>query len=464
MTAAAAGVERANSSLRFRLTAGFFLTLAAVLLLFGAGLVLDARRVERRDREDLLRAAAREVRLALSKETPGFDPGNAEERAELRIAEDDLAREYIRVTILGSDGRVVYQAAGGAVPWPPRRGDGWRSASLPAGEDTIVVGLSTARFDDLQRRQLVYFVLFGLSVAAIATVGAWVLVDRTLAPIRSLAREAQSFADNAGWVGVSTIHEAPRLHTPSHDAELVELVHTFNTLIERIIAEGAAKGRFYAAASHELRTPLQALAGQVELALSRPREAHEYRRSLEKADGQARRLMELVNSLLLLNRIESDDTPPPAEPTDVAALCREDLEQLQPMLEQRGLTVEAALPEEALALGPPAHIDILVRNLLENAVKYAIPGTRMRIGWSTEAGRARFEVFNAVAEEARDAFDDLVRLFEPFYRSPAARKAFPAGNGLGLPLVKALADRNGWQVTPILKEEGVTFRVEMPAG
>jgi signal transduction histidine kinase len=461
-------MNRPSSSLRLRLTLGFCLTVAAVLLLFGAGLTLASRRVEAGDREELLRAAAREVRLALSsKGSPGYDPDNPDERAELRQAEADLAREEIRIAILGPDGAPRFRPDGAsALPWPlPERG--WRSVTLAAGPDTILVALPTARLDRFQRRQALYFGLFGLSVLTIAGVGAWGIIDRTLAPIRVLAREAKSFADPDAPSRPSAADAPLALHDPSHDAELVELVATLNALIERVAAEGAAKGRFYAAASHELRTPLQALAGQLELALSRPRTADEYRSSLEKADTQARRLMDLVNSLLLLNRIEGADQAPESEQVDIAALVAEDLSQLAPLLEERGLRVENGLPAEALVLAPPAHADVLVRNLLENAAKYALPGTALRVGWAAPAdrpGRVRLTVFNTLPDEGREAFDDLKRLFEPFYRSASARRAFPAGNGLGLPLVKAVADRNGWSIAPHLSPEGVTFRVEMPAG
>src|SRR5262249_28045507 len=162
-----------------------------------------------------------------------------------------------------------------------------------------------------------------LFLAFFTATGVWLLVGRTLQPIRGLARQAD--AASAASLEV-------QLKPPSEDAELVELVATFNRLLERLTRPRAARGRFYAAASHELRTPLQALSGHLELALTRPRTSDEYQSVVEEAFGQTRRLMRLVRELLLLNQLHQQASTPPAEPVDLAETVEGILFQLRPAL------------------------------------------------------------------------------------------------------------------------------------
>ena len=239
-----------------------------------------------------------------------------------------------------------------------------------AGEDRFVIAIrpkaGVAR--DMARRRMDMLLMGGLVVLAVGG-GAWILVGLTLSPIRKLARQAAS---------ASAENLSVRLEPPSNDAEVVDLVDTLNDFLARIAQTAESKGRFYAAASHELRTPLQALSGHLELALSRERPAEEYKLALEEAKKQSGRLKSLVQSLLLLHQLENNADRERDE-VNVASVCRATLLQLQPIISARGLSVDFNVSNQATVSAISNHAEILVRNLLENAAKYATEGKRISV-------------------------------------------------------------------------------------
>ncbi len=420
----------------------FTLVTVGLLLLVSVGILGYAAHQADRTADRVLLATARRVRNELA-EARGLKsaPEMIREEGELLEQADGA------MLVLGSRGEVLAQSRRRVPSWPRREDDGWRVLAVRSRDATIVLGIPWSKTRAALRSQAA--LLFGLVmfVALVTALGAWVLVGHTLSPIRALSRQANSATPEGLRV---------RLQAPSSDAELVELVGTLNGLLERLTQAAAARGRFYAAASHELRTPLQALSGHLELALTRPRSAAEYRTVVDEAYAQTRRLTHLVRELLLLNQLHQGTTMPPAEPVEVCGIAWRALHQLRATLEERGLAVESELPEEVEILAPPAHVDILVRNLAENAAKYAIPETTVRLRVAPLSDGALFEITN-------DCDASLVvrpeQVFEPFFRPDASRSSGTGGNGLGLAICKAVADTHGWTLAWAREEDVVRASV-----
>jgi signal transduction histidine kinase len=236
------------------------------------------------------------------------------------------------------------------------------------------------------------------------------------------------------------------LTSPSPDAEVVRLVTTLNDLLQRSARATAAKGRFYAAASHELRTPLQVLVGRIELTLSRSRTNSEYRAALEELQAQADRLSSLVQSLLTLNRLESAAAAPPRVRIDLGEVCARAVASFAPRVRERGLHVCVDGGEGVIIDAPPTFADMLVFNLIENAVKYATGGGLVRIETvaATSGCPPELRIFN---ECAPLAVEDVAHLFEPYYRPDSARNVKTGGNGLGLAICQSIALSEGWKLT-----------------
>jgi signal transduction histidine kinase len=431
------------------MTLAFALCIAGLLLSVGLLLVRYAHRMAERNADMLLGSAIVRVRHELPGNTPSPDA------TELREVENDLADENIAVVLLDRQGRVVeasrnaaaFSKAFGSLNAGGANRARWRTRTVSVGANTIVVGLLWAKTAHALNDQAVMLAAFSVMMGGTATLGAWLLVGRTLSPIGDLSQQARTATAEGGQA---------HLITPSQDAEVVELVSTLNDLLTRQREANAARGRFYAAASHELRTPLQALSGHLELALQRPRTGEEYLAVVQEAHAQTRRLTTLTLDLLRLHQVEGN--PHPAqEPVDLSEVCERTLRSFAALIEVRGLTMQADMVPDAAVASAPTHADMMIRNLLENAVHYAVPGgSLLLVLTSSVANEGQSVCLELWNECDPDVSLQPERWLEAFYRPDLSRNAHTGGNGLGLAICKAIADVNGWELS--LRREG-TFIV-----
>ncbi len=362
---------------------------------------------------------------------------------------EDLPPENLSVYLIGSDGQVLQSSRTVVPDHVPVNGKVWRTTRVRVGENWLVIALPWAKTESSLHSLMASLVLLSLFVVALVAVGAWILVGRTLSPIASLSDQA-----NAATIENLQV----RLDEPSRDAEIVNLVATLNGLLSRLSETASAKGRFYSAASHELRTPLQALSGHLELALSKARSEEEYRSTIEEAYRQTQRLIKLTKGLLLLYQLDSSAAPP-VESADLAAICRDALAQFQSLAEQSELHIQTDVPVSAPFLAPATHAEILIRNLVENAIRYANRGGRVSLSLRTTPTCLELEIFNECLVP-----DDWIpdRLFEPFSRTDQSRSPETGGTGLGLTLCKAIADANGWKLSLQHAGSGIHAVVTIP--
>jgi signal transduction histidine kinase len=143
-----------------------------------------------------------------------------------------------------------------------------------------------------------------------------------------------------------------------------------------------------------------------------------------------------------------------AEQVDIGDLCSRTLSALTPMIEARRLSVAVDIDRAATVLAPPAHAAILVRNLLDNAVRYATPGGRISVSLlpSPRNKYAHLHVYNDYPTP--DSLE-LDRLFEPFYRADISRSSATGGNGLGLAICNRIARRHGWSLLIGRETDGI---------
>jgi two-component system phosphate regulon sensor histidine kinase PhoR len=220
---------------------------------------------------------------------------------------------------------------------------------------------------------------------------------------------------------------------------------------------------FVANVSHELRTPLTAIRGYVEALLDEdPPDPAEARRFLEIIERQATRMERLVRDLLRLARLEAGQEPVERLPFRVETLVAGILTELESAIDERNQRVEWRVEAGAETLvSDPGKLHDAVKNLVENAVAYAPPGTQIAI----EARREGDSIVLSVADHGPGIPDaDLVRIFERFYRVDKARSRESGGTGLGLSIVKHLVSLLGGQVTAANRPSGgAVFEIRLPA-
>ena len=400
------------------------------LLLFMAGLAEWAQEKERAEErvQEILAVAKTRATYEMDEDKA---VGNTILEAT-REAQGEISVGGLALLVVDANNRVVWRSRHSAPMWPSVGGD-WRVQTLSRGGQTLVLARDWQPTQKGLNHLAGTLWRLGALTVLLAGIGAWFVVGKTLLPIEKLAIQAR---------GASTESLRVRLSSPSSDAEMQHLTETLNGLLANVEHEARLRGRFYAAASHELRTPIQGLLGKLDVARSRPRSAAEYETVIEGLQGAAERLARLVEDLLQLNALEMGQRQAQSEPLNLAFWVERAIEQQGVDIEARGLSVEARLMDASVE-APSFYVEMLLRNLMENAVKYAVAGTALLVCLDQSDGGAELRIENS-ADVAENT--NLEEWFEPFFRMDIARTSSTGGNGLGLTIVAALAEANDWKV------------------
>jgi two-component system phosphate regulon sensor histidine kinase PhoR len=217
---------------------------------------------------------------------------------------------------------------------------------------------------------------------------------------------------------------------------------------------------FVANVSHELRTPLAAIKSVIETleggAIDDKPVAHDF---LRRADAEVDRLVQMVEELLELSRIESGEVPLSREDLDVAAIVEGAADRMRGPAQRVGLSLEVAVsPGLPSITGDRVSIERAIVNLIHNAIKFTPEGGRIELSARAVRGGVTIEVADSgVGIEPAD----LPRVFERFFKADRARRA--GGTGLGLALVKHTTEAHGGSVEAESRlGEGSQFRMWLP--
>jgi two-component system OmpR family sensor kinase len=277
------------------------------------------------------------------------------------------------------------------------------------------------------------------------------LVRRTLAPVARVreqvaARSADDLAPLAG-------QDLPD--------EIRPLVQEFNGLLQRLGQAFDTQQRFVADAAHELRSPLAALKLQVQ-GLRRANDAESRERALQRLDAGIDRATRLVGQLMELARQQARQAEgAPAAPLDLVALARTVIGEAVADAQARSQEIGLSGLETAMVTGHADALRLLLRNLVENAIKYAPAAGRIEVGvLAGEAPGRRVLVVEDSGPGIPEA--ERTRVLDRFYRLPDAPST---GSGLGLAIAQSVAQMHGsalqLDASPTLG--GLRVRLELPA-
>jgi two-component system sensor histidine kinase SenX3 len=220
--------------------------------------------------------------------------------------------------------------------------------------------------------------------------------------------------------------------------------------------------QFAANASHELKTPVASLATLVEAiqtALTNDQNAVE--RFVSRLSIEVERLRAMIDDLMDLSRVE-DPAAMRVEDVSFDQLVAEQLEEMQASAIDSNVHLTRDLQAGTRLRGDRQHLELMVRNLLDNAVRYTPPGGNVRVALARDQGVARFEVEDTGIGIPLGAQS---RVFERFFRVDADRARASGGTGLGLSIVKHVAEAHGGSVSVTSNlDEGSTFSVLLPLG
>jgi signal transduction histidine kinase len=282
-------------------------------------------------------------------------------------------------------------------------------------------------------------------IAVLAFTVCWWLTGRLLRPLRRITDAAQRLS-------LSTLHERIALTGP--DDELRRLADTFDAMLDRLESAVDSQRRFVANASHELRTPLaiQRTAVEVGLANPSPERVARIRTELLRNTVRSERLIEG-----LLQLAKGERGLDARAPVDLSAVVNEVVEESRGRADAAEVTLTPKTVRPVAVLGDEVFLAQLVTNLVQNAIRYNVPGGIVLIELSEDAGLV---VTNTGPQVPQDRADEL---FEPFRRLNADRTGSGEGAGLGLSIVAAIARAHGGTVTLRANPDGgLTVRVDLP--
>jgi two-component system sensor histidine kinase SenX3 len=221
----------------------------------------------------------------------------------------------------------------------------------------------------------------------------------------------------------------------------------------------AVRRDFVANISHELKTPVGALSLLAETLMAEddPEITH---RLAERMVSEATRLANTIDDLLALSRIESEEHPD-YEPVSVAVVVAEAVDRILPAAENAGITIAAFEPDSQLTVaGDRRQLVSALYNLLDNAVKYSDPDSKIDVRVSDDGDRLQIAVQDhGIGIPA----NDIERVFERFYRVDLARSRQTGGTGLGLSIVRHVMANHGGEVTVASRlGDGSTFTLDLP--
>ena len=295
----------------------------------------------------------------------------------------------------------------------------------------IQVGMSLESVSVTRRRFLLVMAAVLPLAVLLAGSGGWLLARRALRPVDQMTEAARR---------ISAEHLDERVHTTGTGDELDRLAATLNDMLGRLDVTFRQIRQFSADASHELQTPLTILQGELEVALRAPRTPDEYRRVLTSALEESGRIARLVEGLLLLSRADAGVLRMDHQPVDLARLVAEVCEHSQVLAKARGVTLDLGPLTPVTIQGDHQHLRRLLLNLVDNGLKYTLAGGRVTLALHQDGAWAVLRVADTGIGLAPG---EQERIFQRFYRAPAAMSRGEEGSGLGLCIARSIVEAHG---------------------
>jgi signal transduction histidine kinase len=305
------------------------------------------------------------------------------------------------------------------------RGQDWRAYGLQTADGVIQIAQPVRVREALARAAAERVVIPLVLLLPIMIMAAVWIVHRGLQPLRFVTREVQR----------RDARSLAPLGSDNLPSEIAPLVGELNRLLERLQRAFSAQRAFISDAAHELRSPLTALRLQLQL-LDRAPDQPARVEARGRLGAAVERAIHLVEQLLALARSEPQETLGNFQQVDLSAAAAEGIADNHDLALTRNIDLSLDAPQKVLIRGDREALRTLVRNLVDNAVRYTPSGGSVQVRCRGSEHEAMLEVADTGPGIAPT---DRERVFDRFFRRAAAQES---GSGLGLAIVKAIAERH----------------------
>ncbi len=450
---------RIQKSIKFRLTVWYLVAIAILLIVFGTVAYYLLSKNLYRNLDASLRARVEELQRSIK-----FDGGRVvfdrkvDEIVLIYDADGALMQRLGPNVEFANIGATVQQALFGTASFVSAEtdeGPDVRLYTAPFNVDSQTrVALVVGRVpnDILSMLAIFRLVILNSSILVIllSGVGGWFLAGRTLKPVERIA-------DIARGIGESDLSRRIDVQT---DDELGRLASTLNGMIARLEEAFVKQRQFVADASHELRTPLAVLQAESSLALEKPRNQDEYRRSLELVSQEVDYMSEIVGKLLVLARSDAGCEPVDFQDVDVAGLLAELSQDIEALAQEKGLRLSVGPMDGLTVRGDRVRLRQLFLNILDNALRYTPAGGTI----SGSVVRKDEQAVVSIGDTGIGIPEEhLPFIFDRFYRVDKVRTNGEGGTGLGLAIATSIAKMHGGAIEVESRVgRGSMFRVLLP--
>jgi heavy metal sensor kinase len=457
-------------SFRLQITAWYLALFSALFVLFSLFLYATLDRALRNRFDEMLGVEGRSAAALFQsemQELKGDESAAATEAVREMSVRDVVLAIFAGPRLLASNNSApaqilhdLMQTAAGVAPGtafavPQYSEAGGRAvvhAQEAAGRVYSVVALSSQQSiaADLAIIRRILYIGLPLLFLAAALGGYW-LATRSLRPLQVMAEQARS---------ITSRNLSRRLEIGPSSEELEALVRAFNELLARLDSSFDLMRRFIADASHEMRTPVSVIRGEADVALDRERSPEEYRDSLAIVHDESKRLSRLVDDLLNLARADAGHNVLRIGNLYCNDLLAECCRSVQQLAAAKNIALEWRSDSDVEYRGDEALLRRMLLNLLDNAIRYTAPGGKIAVSLERTDNSFAIRVADTGIGIAPEA---APHVFERFYRGDEARSREAGGFGLGLSIVKWIAEshRGSVELTSA-PGAGAIFTVRLP--
>jgi len=314
------------------------------------------------------------------------------------------------------------------------------------------IALFWARPDVMRTAGLLYLLiplplafLFGYLISQIS-------IGKILRPVRKVAETAESITheDLSRRVNVEHVGE-----------EAQYLVNAFNDMISRLEAAFAYITESSSYIAHELKTPLAIIRGEAEVVLKKERDKEEYKKVISGSLEETRRMLKIIEDLLLLTRVNYRSGDLQLSPLDLSQFVIVLYEKAKILAAQKNITVNMRIPPAtAFVNADEQTLRRLFLNLIDNAIKYTSPGGRMDIVSRFEGERVKISIADTGIGIEQE---NLPMLFDKFFRIEGKTKDTGPSSGLGLSIAQSIAKLHQGEITVSSQVgKGTVFTIDLP--
>ncbi len=269
------------------------------------------------------------------------------------------------------------------------------------------------------------------------------IAGKSIYPIQKVTNTAEKITNE---------NLSERIELPPHKDEIYTLTTTINSLLDRLEDAVLREKQFTSDASHELRNPLASIKGTLEVLIRKPRDIEYYEDKISYCIKEVNRMSVIIDQLLMLARYESGNLKPLTSEIILNDSINYTILRMQDYAEDYGIKISFVDKDKFLVKADASMLDVILENLLSNSIKYSNGSKNIDVKIEKNEDRVKCSVIDHGMGMKKE---QISRIFDRFYRSDEARSSSVGGHGIGLAIVKRLAD---------VQHLGISFTSEQSKG